>query len=71
MGHLYPNILKGNIFNTIGILFDYPVSSKEIGVYKAKNLNENNIEININMVEFKYILTTINNETIALTLLHK
>lgn len=68
---VYDINLKGNIFNEVGESFNYPLSSKEIGIFTVKNLIKNNIEININMVEFKCILTTVSNETYAITLLHK
>lgn len=62
--------LNGNIFNEITDFFTYPLPSREIGVYNVKNLDRNNVEIKISMVEIKCILTTFDNESIALALLH-
>lgn len=63
--------LKGNIFNEVDDFFNYPISSKDIGVYYVKNINKNNVDININMVEFKCILTVFYDKTLVITLLHK
>lgn len=63
--------LNGFIFNEITNFFEYPLSSKEIGLYNVRNLSTNLFKISINVVEVKCILTTFQNETIAITLLHQ
>lgn len=63
--------LKGNCFKETKNFFDYPISSKEIGIYNVQNLDENNIDIGIHMVEVKCILTKFYNDSIAIALLHK
>lgn len=62
--------LKGNIFNEVNDFFSYPLPSSEIGLYCVSNLDENDIEINLHMVEFKCILTNFNNKSVVITLLH-
>lgn len=42
--------MKGNIFNEICDLFNYPLPSKEIGLYNVKNLNEDIVQVNIHFV---------------------
>lgn len=62
--------LNGRIFNEMEDFFNYPLSSKEIGVYIVRNLNIN-VTISIHIVEAKCILTKAFNETIVPSLLHK
>lgn len=63
--------LKGNICNEVDDFFTYPISSKDIGVYYVKNIEKIVVDININMVEFKCILTVFHDKTLVITLLHK
>lgn len=62
--------LKGNIFSEVNDFFNYPIPSKVIGLYNVKNQYENIIEISINIVEVKCLLTIFCNKTQAITLLH-
>lgn len=62
--------LNGNIFLNSKNLFSYPLPSQEIGLYIVDNLDKNNIEVNLNMVDSKCILTKLQTETLAITLLH-
>lgn len=45
--------LKGNIFRDVSDFFEYPMRSKEIGLYNVKNLDKNIVEFNIHKVEKK------------------
>lgn len=63
-------ILKGKEFALNEDLFDYPVPSRHIGIYKVDQLKRRSIQIPATACANKCILTTFKKKTVAITLLH-
>lgn len=64
-----PTII-GKYFTNKMPAYTVPLSSILLNIYKVENISDNSIELNVNCIKHKLMIINLNNETIAMPILH-
>lgn len=63
-------IIIGKYFTNKMPAYTVPLSSILLNIYKVENISDNSIELNVNCIKHKLMVINLNNETIAMPILH-